>query len=110
MCGSYLASFPLPLAVGFVFFCVFFSGLVLLCYEKQHCSEMTEDNSLQDHEERDNFFSAPEALLKHGLENTFQPFSHGVILWFSCPAQKLGTVIYGITDVFHLWCGWPRQP
>ena len=77
---------------------LFFAGLVLLCYEKQHCSEMTEDNSLQDNEERNNLLSTSRSVAAAWDGNTFQPFSHGVIFWFSCAAQQLGVVIYGITQ------------
>jgi hypothetical protein len=88
---------------------LFVAGLVLLCYEKQHCSEMTEDNSLQDNEERNNLLLTSRSVSAAWDGEHVPAFSHGVIFWFSCPVQQLGVVIYGITDVFHLWYGWPRQ-
>ena len=94
-CGSYL-SISLPLAVGFVF--LFFAGLVLLCYEKQHCSEMTEDNSLQDNEERNNLLLTSRSVA--AAWDGFLVRLRNLVLY----------VIYGITDVFHLWYGWPREP
>jgi hypothetical protein len=49
-------------------------------------------------------FQPPEALLQHGMENTFQIFPKG-FSWFSCPAQLHSIVICRITDSIHLWHG-----
>jgi hypothetical protein len=63
-------------------FC-FFAGLVLLCYEKQHCSEMTEDNSLHDNEERNNLLLTSRSVAAAWDGEHVPAFSHGVIFWFS---------------------------
>jgi hypothetical protein len=65
-------------------FC-FFAGLVLLCYEKQHCSEMTEDNSLQDNEERNNLLLTSRSVAAAwdgDLEHVPACFPQGYILVF----------------------------
>jgi hypothetical protein len=58
---------------------LFFAGLVLLCYEKQHCSEMTEDNSLQDNEERNNLLLTSRSVAAAWDGEHVPAFSYGVI-------------------------------
>jgi hypothetical protein len=59
---------------------------------------MTEDNSLQDNEERNNLLLTSRSVA--AAWDGFLVRLRNLVLY----------VIYGITDVFHLWYGWPREP
>jgi hypothetical protein len=98
----YVASFPYhSLLHGFVFF----AGLVLLCYEKQHCSEMTEDNSLQDNEERDDLLltSRSVAAAWDGEHvPAFSPRGYFLVFVFGSATWCCNLWHY---RCFHLWYG-----